>query len=222
MSALVQQSPHKTPKTQMMNSSFNSSKLSANTCSPTDITAFMNDSAASLDIFEVMDDSEDNTNSEDRHQDSAYLPTGLTVTVVSGPDDEEPLQDHSSDKSRSVAACHHSMSDLERVATKKYTKSSAQKVTEEPFEDTTTKAVLLPHWKDQQKALLRARQSKNPNRPGNKLCREMESTAVYQFGAIHFARPDLENIIKNHTLNLIAARRSSCSVLIFCGSPESL
>jgi hypothetical protein len=48
----------------------------------------------------------------------------------------------------------------------------------------------------------------------------MENTAVYQSGAIHFGRPDLEKIIENHTLNLIATRRSSCSVLAFCGSPE--
>jgi hypothetical protein len=52
------------------------------------------------------------------------------------------------------------------------------------------------------------------------LRREMENTAVYQSGAIHFGRPDLEKIIENHTLNLIATRRSSCSVLAFCGSPE--
>jgi hypothetical protein len=48
----------------------------------------------------------------------------------------------------------------------------------------------------------------------------MESTAVYQSAAIHFGRPDLEKIIENHTLDLIATRRSSCSVLAFCGSPE--
>jgi ABC-type multidrug transport system fused ATPase/permease subunit len=52
------------------------------------------------------------------------------------------------------------------------------------------------------------------------LRRDMESTAIYQSGAIHFGRPDLEKIIENHTLNLIATRRSSCSVLAFCGSPE--
>jgi hypothetical protein len=51
------------------------------------------------------------------------------------------------------------------------------------------------------------------------LRREMENTSVYQSGAIHFGRPDLEKIIENHTLNLIATRRSSCSVLAFCGSP---
>lgn len=33
-------------------------------------------------------------------------------------------------------------------------------------------------------------------------------------------RPDLKEIIENHTLDLIATRRSSCSVLSFCGSPE--
>jgi hypothetical protein len=52
------------------------------------------------------------------------------------------------------------------------------------------------------------------------LRRDMESTAVYQSAAIHFGRPDLEKIIENHTLDLIATRRSSCSVLAFCGSPE--
>jgi hypothetical protein len=52
------------------------------------------------------------------------------------------------------------------------------------------------------------------------LRRDMENTAVYESGAIHFGRPDLEKIIENHTLNLIATRRSSCSVLAFCGSPE--
>jgi hypothetical protein len=52
------------------------------------------------------------------------------------------------------------------------------------------------------------------------LRREIQDTAVYQSGAIHFGRPDLEKIIENHTLNLIATRRSSCSVLAFCGSPE--
>jgi hypothetical protein len=52
------------------------------------------------------------------------------------------------------------------------------------------------------------------------LRREIENTAVYQSGAIHFGRPNLETIIENHTLNLIATRRSSCSVLAFCGSPE--
>jgi hypothetical protein len=52
------------------------------------------------------------------------------------------------------------------------------------------------------------------------LRREIESTAVYQSGAIHSGRPDLEEIIENHALNLIATRRSSCSVLAFCGSPE--
>jgi ABC-type multidrug transport system fused ATPase/permease subunit len=51
------------------------------------------------------------------------------------------------------------------------------------------------------------------------LRREIENTAIYQSGAIHFGRPDLEKIIENHTLNLIATRRSSCSVLAFCGSP---
>jgi hypothetical protein len=52
------------------------------------------------------------------------------------------------------------------------------------------------------------------------LRRQLENTAVYQSGAIHFGRPDLEKIIEDHTLNLIATRRSSCSVLAFCGSPE--
>jgi hypothetical protein len=52
------------------------------------------------------------------------------------------------------------------------------------------------------------------------LRREMEHTAVYQSGAIHFGRPKLEKIIEDHTLNLIATRRSSCSVLAFCGSPD--
>jgi uncharacterized membrane protein len=52
------------------------------------------------------------------------------------------------------------------------------------------------------------------------LRREIENTAVYRSGAIHFGRPDLEKIIENHTLDLIATRRSSCSVLAFCGSPE--
>jgi hypothetical protein len=54
------------------------------------------------------------------------------------------------------------------------------------------------------------------------LRREMESTAVYQSGVMHFGRPDLEYIIENHTFNLIAARRSSCSVLTFSVSPELL
>jgi hypothetical protein len=49
---------------------------------------------------------------------------------------------------------------------------------------------------------------------------EVKHTALYRSGAIHFCRPDLENIIENHTLDLIATRRSSCSVLAFCGSPE--
>jgi hypothetical protein len=42
--------------------------------------------------------------------------------------------------------------------------------------------------------------------------REIESTAVYQSGAIHFGRPDLEKIIENHSLNLIATRSCSRSV----------
>jgi uncharacterized membrane protein len=49
--------------------------------------------------------------------------------------------------------------------------------------------------------------------------KKVKNTALYRAGAINFCRPDLENIIENHTLDLIATRRSSCSVLAFCGSP---
>jgi hypothetical protein len=52
------------------------------------------------------------------------------------------------------------------------------------------------------------------------LRRELENNAVYQSGAIRFGRPDLGKIVEDHTLNLIATHRSSCSVLAFCGSPE--
>jgi uncharacterized membrane protein len=48
---------------------------------------------------------------------------------------------------------------------------------------------------------------------------EVKNTALYRAGAINFCRPDLENILESHTLDLIATRRSSCSVLAFCGSP---
>jgi hypothetical protein len=36
---------------------------------------------------------------------------------------------------------------------------------------------------------------------------------------IHFERPDFNEIIENHTLDMITTRRNSYSVLAFCGSP---
>lgn len=49
---------------------------------------------------------------------------------------------------------------------------------------------------------------------------ELKDTALYRSGVFQFCRPDLEKIVENYTLDLIATRRSSCSVLSFCGSPE--
>lgn len=53
----------------------------------------------------------------------------------------------------------------------------------------------------------------------DRLREEIEHSGLYQNGAIHFCRPNFDQIIENHTLDLIGTRRSSSSVLAFCGSP---
>ena len=50
---------------------------------------------------------------------------------------------------------------------------------------------------------------------------EISKTSLYKHGFVHFARPDFEEVIQNHTLELIdlSNSRSSSSLLAFCGSP---
>ena len=51
------------------------------------------------------------------------------------------------------------------------------------------------------------------------LLEKIQGLGLSQAGAIHFCRPDLSEILQNHTLRLIdTGRGSSSSVLAFCGS----
>jgi hypothetical protein len=49
---------------------------------------------------------------------------------------------------------------------------------------------------------------------------EMNHTALFQNGSVRFGRPDFGRIIEDHSLELICKRRSSYSLMAFCGSPR--
>jgi len=48
---------------------------------------------------------------------------------------------------------------------------------------------------------------------------EIRETSLYKKGMVHFGRPDFHKIIEDHSLEMISTRRSSYSLLAFCGSP---
>jgi hypothetical protein len=52
-----------------------------------------------------------------------------------------------------------------------------------------------------------------------KLRREYKQSHLYQSGGIKFGRADFSKVIEDHSLDLIATRRNSQSLLAFCGSP---
>ena len=52
------------------------------------------------------------------------------------------------------------------------------------------------------------------------LQREIEDTHLYQHGCLFVGRPDFQEIVQNHTLEMICTRRNSYSLFAFCGSPQ--
>jgi len=52
------------------------------------------------------------------------------------------------------------------------------------------------------------------------LKRELSDTAMYKNGMVRFGRPDIGQIIENHSVEMICTRRSSHSLLAYVGSPE--
>jgi hypothetical protein len=52
------------------------------------------------------------------------------------------------------------------------------------------------------------------------LKRQFADSRLYRDGCIRFCRPDLEQCIEHHTLELICTRRHSYTCLAFCGSPK--
>lgn len=52
------------------------------------------------------------------------------------------------------------------------------------------------------------------------LKQEFEHLDLYRSGAVYFGRPDFCEIVENHTLEMIATRAKSYSLLAFCGSAK--
>jgi hypothetical protein len=52
------------------------------------------------------------------------------------------------------------------------------------------------------------------------LAQQFEKTTLFQLGALHFRRLDISRTIQDLTLDLVCHRRSSYSLLAFCGSPQ--
>lgn len=52
-----------------------------------------------------------------------------------------------------------------------------------------------------------------------RLKRQLRGCKVFEQGLVVFGRPDLGDLIENHTIELVRERRSSYSLLAFCGSP---
>jgi hypothetical protein len=52
------------------------------------------------------------------------------------------------------------------------------------------------------------------------LAKQFELTPLFQLGALHFRRLDISRTIENFTLDLVCHRRSSYSLVSFCGSPQ--
>ena len=52
------------------------------------------------------------------------------------------------------------------------------------------------------------------------LKQEFQDLDLYRSGAVHFGRPDFCEIIENHTLEMVATRAKSYSLLAFCGSSK--
>ena len=51
------------------------------------------------------------------------------------------------------------------------------------------------------------------------LRQQIESKHIFRHGCLSLGRPDLEEIIRDHTLELVCTRGTSCTLLAFCGSP---
>jgi hypothetical protein len=52
------------------------------------------------------------------------------------------------------------------------------------------------------------------------LAQQFEKTTLFQLGALHFRRLDISRTIQDLILDLVCHRRSSYSLLAFCGSPQ--
>ena len=49
---------------------------------------------------------------------------------------------------------------------------------------------------------------------------EIQDTHLYRHGCLFTGRPDLKELVQDHTLEMICTRRNSYSLLAFCGSPQ--
>eukprot|EP00543_Licmophora_paradoxa_P014987 CAMPEP_0202471054 /NCGR_PEP_ID=MMETSP1360-20130828/83405_1 /ASSEMBLY_ACC=CAM_ASM_000848 /TAXON_ID=515479 /ORGANISM="Licmophora paradoxa, Strain CCMP2313" /LENGTH=687 /DNA_ID=CAMNT_0049096985 /DNA_START=495 /DNA_END=2558 /DNA_ORIENTATION=- len=115
----------------------------------------------------------------------------------------------------------HGISNMERL-TFVWVTRSAQLVSKIMPDINDVYASLVSHWGESAREVLRLELyvTDKDEAAVEQLKFEMAQTDLYRNGSYFFERPDVSKIIENHSLNMVATRQNSYTVLAFCGSPR--